>query len=60
MEKGLCLGSLAVSGLLCLLFLLDLILGIPFGKLSLTVDIVGALAAGIIAYLSWESFREIR
>src|SRR3954469_18143034 len=41
MEKWLCWGSMGVSGVLLLLFLLDLATAIPFGRLSLVVDIIG-------------------
>ncbi len=60
MEKWLCWGSLGVSGVLLILFLLDLIIKIPFGGLSLAVDIVALLAAGLVIYLSWEALREVR
>jgi hypothetical protein len=64
MEKWLCWGSLGVAGLLLLIFLVDLILGVPlfmgeFGDRFL-VDLLGILACGLVGYLAWESFREIR
>ena len=46
MEKWLCFGSMGVAGLLLLLFLLDTILGIPFGGSSVVVDIFGILVCG--------------
>ena len=60
MEKWLCWGSLGIAGVLLLLFLLDLILGIPFGGLSLPVDIVGLLACGLVAYLAWDALMDLR
>jgi hypothetical protein len=60
MEKWLCWGSLGVAGLLLLLFLLDLILGFPFGGIDWYINVVGILACGLTGYLAWESFREIR
>jgi hypothetical protein len=42
------------------LFLLDLFLGIPFGKLSPVVDILGVLACAIILYTSWDAFKDYR
>ena len=42
MEKWLCLGALGVSGFMLILFILDLVTGFPFGKLSPVVDILGA------------------
>jgi hypothetical protein len=60
MEKGLCWASMGISGLLLVLFLLDLFLGIPFGKLSPVVDVLGVLACGIILFTSWDAFRDYR
>ena len=60
MEKWLCWGSLGVAGILLLLFLLDLILGFPFGGIGLTVNVIGILSCGLVGYLAWESFKELR
>jgi hypothetical protein len=60
MEKWLCWGSMGVAGFLLLLFLLDLVLGFPFGKLSLLVDILGVAACGIVLYLGWDAFQDLR
>ena len=60
MEKWLCWGSLGVAGLLLLLFLLDLVLGFPFGGIDWYINILGIFACGLTGYLAWESFREIR
>jgi hypothetical protein len=60
MEKWLCWASLGISGFLLLLFLLDLFLGFPFGRVSSFVDVVGILACGIVVFLSWDAFRDLR
>ena len=60
MEKWLCWGSMGVAGLLLLLFLLDIITGIPFSKLSMFVDILGILACAIVVYLGWNAYRDLR
>jgi hypothetical protein len=60
MEKWLCWGSMGVAGFLLLLFVLDIALHIPFGGLSLIVDIIGILACGIVAYLGWDAFQDLR
>jgi hypothetical protein len=60
MEKWLCWGSMGVAGLLLLLFVLDIALQIPFGGLSLVVDIIGILAAAIVVYLGWDAFQDLR
>jgi hypothetical protein len=60
MEKGLCWGSIGVGGLLFLLFLLNLILGIPFGHgIHVVVDIVVLVASGMLVYLGWNALRDL-
>jgi hypothetical protein len=50
-----------VSGVMLLLFLLDLIVGFPFGGGSfVTIDVIGLLASGILGYLAFSAFREVR
>ena len=66
MEKGLCIGSMAVAGLLLLVFLLDLLLGIPFSRgagsgLSspfMMVDVGGAIGCAILGYLSFNTLKD--
>jgi hypothetical protein len=58
MEKWMSLATTAVSGLLLLVFAMDLTMRIPFGGLSPMVDILSIVAAALVAYLGWESFRE--
>lgn len=58
MPKALCMSGMAVAILLVIFFLLDLIVGIPFKRASLTMDIVMLLCAVGLAYVSWATFRE--
>ena len=60
MEKWLCFGSMGIAGLLLLLFLLDTVLGIPFGGSSLLVDVFGIIVCGIVLYLALDAFRDLR
>ena len=60
MEKWLCWVSMGVAGLLLLLFLLDIFAGVPFGGISTTVDVFGILASGIVLYLAYDAFRDLR
>jgi hypothetical protein len=60
MDKWLCWGSMGVAGFLLLLFLLDLVLGFPFGGVSGFVDFLGILASGLVLYLAWDASRELR
>lgn len=61
MEKKLCIASLCVAGLLLVLFILDIATGYPFGGGStfMTIDIVGILAGGLLAYLSWNALKDL-
>ncbi len=67
MEKWLCWAGTGVGALLLILFALDFILNIagvvtylPFGGLSPFVDIVCALAAGLLLFLSVDALREVK
>ena len=60
MEKWLCWGSLGVSGILLALFILDIAIRIPFGRISMVVDILGAAACALVAYLSWDAAKDLR
>ena len=61
MDKKLCIGALAVAGVMLLLFLLDLIVGFPFGGGAfVAIDVIGVLAAGILGYLAFSALRDVR
>jgi len=60
MERWLCWGSMGVAGLLLLLFLLDIVASVPFGGTSPIVDIFGILASGLVLYLGYDAFRDLR
>ena len=60
MEKWLCWISMGVAGLLFLLFLLDILLKFPFSQVSMTVDILGLITCGLVAYLAWDAYRDLR
>jgi hypothetical protein len=70
MPKWLCWGAIGVAGVLALLFILDLAVGFPFGggfsgssayAGDVTViDIFGVITAGIILYLGYNVYRDIR
>lgn len=60
MEKWMCWASMGVSGFLLLLFLLDLLLKFPFGRLNPILDILAILACGAVLYLSWDAFQDLR
>ncbi|MFL5244845.1 MAG: hypothetical protein ACJ8FY_22315 [Gemmataceae bacterium] len=60
MEKWLCWSSMGVAGLLLLLFILDLFVKMPFGGISITVDIISIIASALVLYLAWDAMRELR
>jgi hypothetical protein len=60
MERWLCVGSMGVAGLLLLLFVLDILLGFPFGKVSFLADVLGILASALVLYLGYDAFRDLR
>ena len=61
MEKWLCWGALGLSGLLFILFVLDLVTkSIPFGGLSTVVDILAAVGCAIVAFLGWDASKDLR
>jgi hypothetical protein len=59
MEKWLCWGSMGVAGVLLLLFALDLAIAIPFGGISMPVDICSILACALVLFLSWDALRDL-
>ncbi|XZE22211.1 hypothetical protein SH449x_002130 [Pirellulaceae bacterium SH449] len=65
MPKILCLIGLVISGLVFVLFLVDLIMTVGgFGSLfqypSYFMAIVFLIASGTLGYLSWSTFRELK
>jgi hypothetical protein len=59
MEKWFCLAAMAIAGLLLLLFMLDMAMGIPFGKANFVVDICGFLASGVVIFLGFDAFKDL-
>ena len=64
MEKGLVYGALGIAILMLLVFLLDLVAGVPFGSAAgnpfTTVDVFGFLASAIVAYLAFNASRDLK
>ncbi len=57
-EKTLTLIAIIVAGLLTLVFLLDLIVAIPFGRANLVLDILFTLGGALILWQGLETYRE--
>jgi hypothetical protein len=49
---------MGVAGLLLLLFILDIVVAIPFGGFVL-VDVFGVLASGLVLYLAFDASRDL-
>jgi hypothetical protein len=61
MEKGLCYGALGIAAVMLLIFVLDLVAGVPFGGSPFAVvDVFGLLASGIVGYLAWNASRDLK
>jgi hypothetical protein len=60
MEKWMCWSAMGVAGLLLLLFLLDLLASVPFGGISKPVDVFSILASGLVLYLAWDAYRDLK
>ena len=60
MEKWLCWGSMGVAGLMLLLFILDLAFKIPFGGISMPVDILSIVCSALVLYLGFDASRDLR
>jgi len=58
MPKALCLTGMVIAIVVFLLFLLDLIIKVPFQRANLVMDVVFVLCAGALAFISWTTFRE--
>lgn len=59
MEKWLGWGSIAVAGLLLVLFVLDLVAGTPFGGRWNVVDILGILSCALVVYMSFDVLKDL-
>ena len=61
MDKALCYGALGIGALMLLVFLLDLVLKVPFGGADFVVgDIFGLLASAIVIYLGYNAARDLK
>jgi hypothetical protein len=58
MPKALCLTGMVIAIVVFLLFLLDLILKVPFQRANLVMDVVFVICAGTLGFISWTTFRE--
>ena len=57
MPKALCIFGIVIAGLLLLIFGLDLVIGVPFGKASPLMDVGTVAVCGLLGYIGWTTFR---
>ncbi len=58
MAKAMSIAGMIVAGLIALIFIADLALGIPFSRVGTMTDVGFVVSALILAYLSWNAFRD--
>ena len=58
MPKAMTICGMLVAALILVIFGLDLAVGVPFQKISMVMDIGFVVAALLLAYMSWATFRE--
>jgi protein-S-isoprenylcysteine O-methyltransferase Ste14 len=60
MAKALSIAGMIVAGLFVLIFGADLILKVPFSRKEIAADVGFLVSSLILAYLSWNAFRDSR
>lgn len=60
MERGICLATAIIAGLLTFLMLADAAIGFPFGRANIVVDILIAIGAVLIIWQSVATAKEFR
>ncbi|MCL2349792.1 MAG: hypothetical protein FWC50_16195 [Planctomycetaceae bacterium] len=59
MSKVLCIFAIVVSAILFLLFLVDLVAGIPFARANILMNIGFLFASGVVGFFSFQTLREL-
>ncbi len=57
--KKVVVGSMAVAGLVAIAAVVDMIVGMPFSG-RITMDIMFVIGAGLVIYMGWDSYQEMR
>ena len=60
MAKAMSIAGMVVAGLLTLVFTADLAIAVPFGRVGTVTDAGFVVSSLILAYLSWNAFRDAR
>jgi hypothetical protein len=60
-SKNLVIGSMAAAGVVAVAAICDLVMGVPFGgEHTKMMDILFIICAGIVGYLAWSSYQELK
>ncbi|MBI3461889.1 MAG: hypothetical protein HY000_02355 [Planctomycetes bacterium] len=59
MEKWLCLSAMILAGIFLLVYGLDLITGVPFGRQGKVQDVVFVIASALVLWQGYEVWREV-
>jgi len=57
--KKMIIGSMAASGLVAVLALVDMIIGMPF-RGSTMMDIMFLISAALVLFLCWDAWKDLR
>lgn len=60
MAKGLTIFAMVIAVLILVLFSLDLAIKIPFRRASVLLDVIFAISAAGLGYISWSTFKELK
>jgi hypothetical protein len=60
MGKAMSIAGMVVGGLVALIFVMDLALKFPFGGYLKMMDVGFFTCGAILAYLSWNAFRDTK
>ena len=60
MSKALCFSGIATAIILLILFTMDLVIGVPFKKADMLMDIVFLISSGGLGLVSWLTLRDLK
>ncbi|MEX0716394.1 MAG: hypothetical protein WD066_07405 [Planctomycetaceae bacterium] len=58
-SKQMVLGSMVAAGLVAVAALVDMVAGFPFAG-SMVFDIIFLIAAGLVIYLGWDAYQDVK
>jgi hypothetical protein len=59
LSQRLVFASFGAAGLVAAVCLLDIVTGIPFSR-QMVFDILFLLSAGVVGYLAWDAYKDLR